>query len=149
MSVTMKNLESAFAGESMAFMKYSYFAKLAREAGFDEVAEHFEWTADQEFKHAQAHVELLLGTPSVKESLEMAIAGETYEYSEMYPQFESIALREGQNLAAQEAREQAHESKQHAEAFAEILKKAEKRFAALAKIERRHAEAYQQVLETL
>lgn len=149
MSVTMKNLESALAGESMAHIKYRYFAKIAREEGFEEVAKHFEHTADQEIKHAWGHLELLIGKPNTRECLEKAIEGETYEYTQMYPQFEAIALREGELHAAMEAQEQARESKEHAEQFQKVLELAEKRFAALAKVEKRHAEAYQKIKETL
>ena len=149
MSATLHNLEKALAGESMAHIKYRYFAKLARAEGFNEVADHFEHTANQEILHAWGHLELLIGKPSTKECLEKAIEGETYEYTEMYPQFEAIAQREGELEAAQEAREQAAESKQHAEEFARVLALAEKRFAALAKVEQRHAEAYKKIKETL
>jgi rubrerythrin len=149
MSVTMKNLESALAGESMAHIKYRYFAKIAREEGFEDVAKHFEHTADQEIKHAWGHLELLIGKPSTKECLEKAIAGETYEYTEMYPKFEEEAEQEGNEGALLEARHQAAESKQHAEEFKKVLDLAEKRFAALAKVEQRHAAAYQKVLEAL
>lgn len=143
MSVTLKNLESALAGESMAHIKYRYFAKLAREQGFEDVAKHFEHTADQEIKHAWGHLELLVGKPDVKKCLELAIEGETYEYTEMYPQFEQLALTEGNMLAASEAKHQALESRQHAEEFKQVLEKAQKRFAALKRVEQRHAEAYQ------
>jgi rubrerythrin len=149
MSVTIKNLEAALAGESMAYTKYMYFAKIAREEGFTDVAEHFEHTAQQEIKHAWGHLELLIGKPSTKVCLEMAIEGETYEYTEMYPTFEAKAIREGNYEIAQEAKLQAEESKEHAEQFIAMLNKAEKRFAALKKVEKRHAEAYQQVLEKL
>ena len=149
MSVTLKNLESALAGESMAHIKYRYFAKIAREEGHEEIARHFEHTADQEIVHAWGHLELLIGRPSTKECLEKAIEGETYEYTQMYPQFKAIAEAEGNAEAAKEATDQINESREHAEAFAEVLNKAERRFAALAKIEKRHAEAYQQIKETL
>jgi rubrerythrin len=149
MSVTIKNLESALAGESMAHIKYRFFAKIAREEGFEDVAKHFEHTADQEIKHAWGHLELLIGKPSTKECLEKAIAGETYEYTEMYPQFKAIAETEGNMHAAQIAKEQIEESQEHAEQFMEVLNKAEKRFAALAKVEERHANAYKKVLEAL
>ena len=149
MSVTLKNLESALAGESMAHIKYRYFAKLARAEGFEEVAKHFEHTADQEILHAWGHLELLIGKPSTKECLEKAIAGETYEYTEMYPQFHAIAVKEGDLNAAGVALEQMAESKEHAEQFAKVLALAEKRFAALQKVEQRHAEAYKKVLEAL
>ena len=149
MSITLKNLESALAGESMAYTKYMYFAKLAREEGFAEVGDHFEHTAQQELKHAWGHLELLIGKPSTKVCLEMAINGETYEYTEMYPGFEEDAEREGNEPAMLEARQQAAESREHANQFAAILDKAQKRFSALKRVELRHAEAYQQVLEKL
>jgi len=146
MSLTLKNLESALAGESMAHIKYRYFAKIAREEGFEDVAKHFEHTADQEIKHAWGHLELLVGKPSTKECLQKAIDGETYEFTVMYPEFEAVAKNEGNESAAREAAEQIAESKEHAEQFAAVLAKAEKRFAALKKVEERHANAYKQVL---
>ena len=149
MSVTIHNLESALAGESMAHIKYRYFAKIAREEGYEDVAKHFEHTADQEIKHAWGHLELLIGKPSTKECLEKAIEGETYEYTQMYPQFQAIAETEGNIHAARIAAEQIEESKEHAEEFRKVLDLAVKRFAALAKVEQRHAEAYQKIKETL
>ena len=149
MSVTLKNLENAFAGESMAHIKYRDFAKLARAEGFEEVAAHFEHTADQEILHAWGHLELLIGKPSTKECLEKAIAGETEEYTSMYPTMEADAKAEKNWKAVTEAKEQAAESKEHAEQFKAVLAMAEKRFAALAKVEKRHAEAYTQVLESM
>jgi rubrerythrin len=149
MSITIKNLESALAGESQAHIKYRYFAKIAREEGFEEVAKHFEHTANQELLHAWGHLELLIGKPSTKECLQKAIDGETYEFTTMYPDFEKEAVFEGNNEAAAEARLQAEESKEHAEQFIQVLRKAEKRFAALKKVEERHANAYKQVLEVL
>jgi rubrerythrin len=149
MSVTLKNLESALAGESMAHIKYRYFAKIAREEGFEDVAKHFEHTADQEILHAWGHLELLIGKPSTKECLEKAIEGETYEFTTMYPQFEAIALAEKNTVALKEIQEQIQESKEHADEFKKVLAKAEKRFHALKKVEKRHAEAYEQVLKGL
>lgn len=149
MSITLQNLESALAGESMAHIKYLYFAKIAREDGFEDVAQHFEHTAAQELKHAWGHLELLVGRPSTKICLEKAIEGETYEYTEMYPRMEEQADRENNETALLEARHQAQESREHAEAFKAVLAKAQKRFAALKRVEQRHAEAYQQVWETV
>jgi rubrerythrin len=149
MSITIKNLEAAFAGESQAFTKYMYFAKLARAEGFEDVAKHFEHTASQELLHAHGHLELLIGKPSVKRSLELAIEGETEEYTNMYPKMKAEAIVEGNQEAEREAAHQIAESKEHAAEFRAVLAKAEKRFAALARVEQRHAEAYQQVWETL
>ena len=149
MSNTIKNLESALAGESQAHIKYRYFAKIAREEGYEDVAKHFEHTAEQEVKHAWGHLELLIGKPDTRKCLEMAIEGETYEFTTMYPQFKNQAYGEGLSYASKEFEEQIEESKEHAEEFKKVLKKAELRFAALGKVEKRHAEAYQQVLEKL
>jgi len=149
MSITIKNLEAAFAGESQAHTKYRYFAKIARAEGYEEVAKHFEHTADQELLHAWGHLELLIGKPTTKECLEKAIEGETYEFTTMYPDFKRAAELEGNTTAVFEATVQIEESKEHAEQFAAVLAKAEKRFAALQKVEQRHANAYKQVLEAL
>jgi len=149
MSVTLQNLEGALAGESMAHIKYRYFAKIAREEGYEEVAQHFEHTADQEILHAWGHLELLIGKPSTKVCLEKAIEGETYEYTEMYPSMLRAAVLEGANEVGAEIMGQIAESKEHAEQFQKVLAKAAKRFAALEKVEKRHAEAYQQVWEAL
>lgn len=145
----MKNLECALAGESMAHIKYRYFAKIAREQGFEEVAQHFERTADQEILHAWGHLELIIGKPSTKECLQMAIDGETYEYTQMYPEMKREAILERNTNAAAEAQQQIDESKQHAAGFLKVLAIAEKRFAALEKVEKRHAEAYKKVMEEL
>jgi len=149
MSSTIQNLHNAFAGESMAHIKYRYFAKLARAEGFEDIAKHFEHTADQEILHAWGHLELILGKPTTKECLELAIEGETHEYTTMYPEYEKIAVGEGQINFAVEARANSEESKEHAKQFAEVLKKAERRFAALKRVEERHANAYKVKLETL
>ena len=147
-SVTIKNLEAAFAGESMANRKYLYFARRARELGADDVAAVFENTAEQETAHAFGHLELLYPSNelTVERMLELAIEGETYEYTEMYPEFRHLALQEGNHAAVKEMDEQIEESKEHAEMFQMVLEKAAKRFAALAKVEERHAGHYQDAL---
>ncbi|MBU3737463.1 MAG: rubrerythrin [Rhodoferax sp.] len=148
---TMANLEAAFAGESMAHIKYRYFARLAREAGDEETARTFEATADQEVMHAFGHLDLLYPkaqmTPA--RALQIAIEGETYEYSEMYPGFRATALAEGNAAAAAEMEEQIEESRTHAAQFRVTLEKAQKRFAALARVEERHAGHYQARLTAL
>jgi len=152
MSITLKNLESALAGESMAHIKYRYFAKIAREEGYEDVAKHFEHTANQEILHAWGHLELLVGKPSTEECLEKAIEGETYEFTTMYPQFLENATSERNAQATQEFVDQISESKEHAEQFKAklaVLEKAEKRFKALKGVEERHANAYKQILEKL
>jgi len=150
-SVTIKNLEAAFAGESMAHIKYRYFAKLARAAGAEDVAQIFEATAEQEIMHAFGHLDLLY--PKAKmtpaKALEIAIEGETYEYTEMYPKFRHLAVEEGNQAAAAEFNEQIAESKEHADNFRRTLEMAAKRFAALAKVEERHANHYREALNAL
>jgi rubrerythrin len=122
---------------------------MARAQGHEDVALHFEHTADQELLHAWGHLELLVGKPDVKQCLEMAIEGETHEFTTMYPTMQAEAIAEGNAAAASEAADQTAESKQHAEEFAAVLAQAQRRFTALAKVEQRHAAAYTQVLETL
>lgn len=146
---TLANLEAAFAGESMAHIKYRYFAKLARAAGDDDTARAFEATAEQEVMHAFGHLDLLYPAASMTpaKALQIAIDGETYEYSEMYPGFRATAEAEGNAAAVAEMEEQIEESKVHAAEFKAVLLKAQKRFAALAKVEERHAAHYQAQLD--
>lgn len=146
MSITLKNLEAALSGESQAHIKYRYFAKIAREEGYEDVAKHFEHTADQEILHAWGHLELLIGKPSTRECLQLAIDGETEEFTHMYPRMHDEAVTEGNEAAAAEAANQVAESKEHADQFKAVLAKAEKRFKALRGVEERHANAYKQVL---
>ncbi len=148
---TFANLEAAFAGESMAHIKYRYFAKLAREAGDEETARTFEETANQEVAHAFGHLDLLYPKASMTpaRALQIAIEGETYEYTEMYPGFRRTAEAEGQAAAVAEMDEQIEESRAHAAQFRATLEKAQKRFAALAHVEERHASHYQAQLEKL
>jgi len=148
-SVTIQNLEAAFAGESMANRKYLYFARRCRELGIDDVADVFEATAEQETAHAFGHLELLYPSQelTVERMLELAVEGETYEYTEMYPKFRHLAMEEGEMAAVKEMDEQIEESREHAEMFQAVLEKAAKRFAALAKVEERHAGHYQDALD--
>lgn len=141
---TLANLEAAFAGESMAHIKYRYFARIARAAGDEDTARVFEETADQEVMHAFGHLDLLYPKASLTPAaaLQIAIDGETYEYSEMYPGFRAAAEREGNAAAVAEMDEQIAESRLHAAQFTASLRMAQKRFAALAKVEERHAAHY-------
>jgi len=150
-SVTVKNLESAFAGESMAHIKYRYFARLCRGAGDEASARIFEATADQEVQHAWGHLDLLYpaATMTPARCLQMAIDGETYEYTEMYPAFRHDAEMEGHDEAIREIDEQIADSKQHAARFAETLAKAARRFAALTRVEERHANHYRAQLDQI
>ncbi len=147
-SVTIKNIEAALAGESMAHIKYMYFARICRAHGDEETARIFEETAAQEVQHAFGHMDLLFPPSQLtpQSCLEYAIAGETHEYTEMYPAFRHQAQVEQNTAAVKEFDEQIEESREHAEMFAETLKKAEKRFKALTAVEKRHAGHYQDAL---
>ena len=142
---THKNLEAAFAGESMANRKYLYFAKMARKLGHEDVSQLFEETAHQETGHAFSHLELMYPADSltVERLLEIAIEGELYETNQMYPEFEEIAWQEGRVDAVAEFQEQGAESAEHARIFQD----AAKRFKALGLVEGFHARRYQNALE--
>lgn len=150
-SVTIENLEAAFAGESMAYSKYMFFAKRCRELGAEDVAKVFEDTARQETMHAFGHLDLLYPKDklTVAYMLENAIEGETHEYTDMYPKFRHLAEKEGRPDVVKEIDHQIAESKEHAEQFNVTLEKAAKRFAALTKVEERHANHYRETLKNV
>ena len=85
MADTMRNLKDAFAGESQANRKYLAFAKKAEHEGFANVARLFRTAAEAETIHAHGHLDAMGGVASTAENLRAAIAGETYEFKEMYP----------------------------------------------------------------
>jgi rubrerythrin len=123
-----KNLEAAFAGESMAYQKYMYFAKIARKNGDEDVAKLFEETAKHETKHAEGHLRNLY--PFAKMTTEMclriAMEGEKFEYTEMYPQYAKTAHEEGaEQWMIDEFEEGIAECKEHAEIFLSKLEKLE------------------------
>lgn len=157
---TLKNLEAAFGGESMANRKYLFFAKVASKLGFSDLAKLFRETAEQETEHAFAHFELLHPELVVENSaaltdeqkraivsrcLSLAIEGETYEYTTMYPEFAQAAESDRDNPAAAEFLKQAQESGEHANTFRE----AAHRFGLLKFIENYHADRYTEALEVL
>ena len=94
MSNTEKNLKEAFAGESQANQKYRAFAKKAEKDGFPNIAKLFRTTAEAERIHAEGHLGALDGIGSTIDNLKAAIAGETYEYTEMYPPMYENAVAE-------------------------------------------------------
>lgn len=147
-SPTKANLDAAFAGESMAYQKYMYFAKVCRDKGDEEAAKLFEDTAKQEVGHAFGHLTLIYPPEALtpERVLRLAIEGERYEHTVMYPGFEEQAKREHDESAVREFREQAEESREHEQAFAKILDKARRRFGALTKAEKLHADAYEKAL---
>lgn len=100
MSKTIENLKEAFAGESMARNKYTFFAKVARKEGYHYIANLFEETAINEMRHANDHFKLLGGIGDTVANLKEAIDGEDYETSSMYPEFAKVAKQEGNMEAA-------------------------------------------------
>ena len=94
-SRTEKNLMTAFAGESQARNKYTYFAEKAREEGYEQIAALFEETALNEMAHAKLWFEALGGVGTTQENLKHAAEGENYEYTEMYKEFAEVAKEEG------------------------------------------------------
>ena len=159
-SNTAKNLGDAFAGESMANRKYLYFADVTRKLGLNDLSKLFKETANQETEHAFAHFrlmhpELVVDDPaSLSEEgkkaiaarcLELAIEGETYEYTTMYPEFAEQAAEDRDEGAVAEFKEQEAESKEHAA----IFRKAAHNFGLLTSIEHHHANQYTDALKTL
>jgi len=96
---TGENLEFAFAGESQASRKYTYFAEKAAEEGHKQVALLFRAAAEAETVHARNHLKVLQGIKSTKENLLAAIVGENHEFTEMYPDFIKQAEAEGNKKA--------------------------------------------------
>ncbi len=94
-SKTEKNLQTAFAGESQARNKYTYFASKARKDGFVQIANLFEETANNEKEHAKIWFKLLNGIGSTAENLKAAAEGENYEWTDMYATFAKEAKEEG------------------------------------------------------
>jgi rubrerythrin len=130
---TEDNLKAAFAGESQANRRYLYFSKVADVEGYPDVAGLFRDTADGETGHAHGHLDYLkqsgdpaTGKPigSTDKNLVAAVAGETYEYTDMYPSFAKAAREEG---------------------FTDIAEW----FETLAKAEKSHAGRFQKALDTL
>jgi rubrerythrin len=95
MPTTIENLKEAFAGESQANQKYLAFAAAAEKEGFATVARLFRATAEAERLHAAGHLQALDGLGNTAENLEAAVAGETYEFTEMYPPMLEQAQEEG------------------------------------------------------
>ncbi len=159
-SNTAKNLGEAFAGEAMANRKYLFFAEVTRQLGMNELSKLFRETANQETEHAFAHFRLMHPelvvddvaslTQEEKKAiaarcLELAIEGETYEYTTMYPGFAEQARAEGDRQAVVEFEAQQAESREHAETF----RKAARNFGLLTHIENHHARQYTEALQVL
>src|SRR5512136_110720 len=95
MASTHDNLKEAFAGESQANQKYRAFAKRAEQDGFPNIARLFRTTAEAERIHAEGHLKAMDGIEATAANLQTAIAGETYEFTEMYPPMLTQALADG------------------------------------------------------
>ena len=90
-SQTEKNLQAAFAGESQARNKYTYFASVAKKEGYEQIAQIFQETADNEKEHAKMWFKHLEGISTTKNNLKAAAEGENYEWTSMYKEFARIA----------------------------------------------------------
>ena len=123
-SKTEKNLMAAFAGESQARNKYTYFASVAKKEGYEQIAAIFQQTADNEKEHAKLWFKALGGIGNTAENLVSAANGENEEWTEMYPEFARVAREEGFVALALQ-------------------------FEAVAKIEKEHEERYRKLLENV
>ncbi len=121
---TEKNLQEAFSGESQARNKYTYFASVAKKEGFEQMAEIFLQTAENEKEHAKMWFKELAGIGDTKSNLEAAADGENYEWTDMYEEFAKTAEEEG---------------------FLDLAKK----FRAVGAIEKHHEERYRALLRNL
>ena len=126
MTKTEENLKTAFAGESQARNKYDYFAKVARKQGFHYVAKIFEETALNEMQHAKEEFKLLKGIGDTKENLKEAIKGEHYENTEMYPNMEKDAKKEGNKEAEILFKEISSVEEHHEARYKKLLEMLEK-----------------------
>ena len=122
---TEKNLEAAFAGESMARNKYTYFASKAKKDGFEQIAAIFEETANNEKEHAKLWFKELEGIGDTAQNLSAAADGENYEWTDMYEGFAKTAEQEGFPALAARFRMVAAIEKQHEERYRALLKNIE------------------------
>jgi len=129
-SKTHKNLADAFAGESQANRRYLYFAKVADVEGYPEIASNFRETAEGETGHAHGHLDYLkkVGDPATglpigdsRLNLKAAVAGETHEYTDMYPGMAKVARDEGFTEIADWFETLAKAEKSHAGRFTKML----------------------------
>ncbi len=122
-SKTEQNLMTAFAGESQARNKYTYFASKAKKDGYEQIAAIFEETANQEKEHAKMWFKELNGgeVPSTEENLLAAAEGENYEWTDMYEEFAKVAEEEGFTVLAKKFRGVAAIEKMHEERYRKLL----------------------------
>lgn len=126
-SKTYQNLMTAFAGESQARNKYTYFASKAKKEGYQQIAAIFEETANNEKEHAKMWFKELNGgdIPTTTENLEAAADGENYEWTDMYEEFAKTAEEEGFKGLAYKFRAVGEIEKHHEERFRKLLKNIE------------------------
>ena len=122
---TEKNLEAAFAGESQARNKYTYFASKAKKEGLEQIAAIFQQTADNEKEHAKLWFKELNGIGDTAENLAAAADGENYEWTDMYEGFAKTAEEEGFPVLAAKFRLVAAIEKRHEERYRALLKNVE------------------------
>ena len=122
---TEQNLRDAFAGESQARNKYTYFASVAKKEGYEQISALFLKTADNEKEHAKMWFKELAGIGSTAENLASAAAGENYEWTDMYASFAKTAEEEGFPELAAKFRLVAAIEKQHEERYRALLKNVE------------------------
>lgn len=122
---TEKNLMAAFAGESQARNKYTYFASVAKKEGYEQIAEIFTKTADNEKEHAKLWFKALGELGKTAENLAAAAAGENYEWTDMYKQFAEEADEEGFHELAEQFRGVALIVRSHEERYRKLLNNVE------------------------
>jgi len=122
---TEKNLETAFAGESQARNKYTYFASVAKKEGFEQISALFLKTADNEKEHAKMWLKELQGIGNTAENLAEASNGENYEWTDMYEEFAKTAEEEGFKELAEKFRMVGAIEKHHEERYRALLKNVE------------------------
>ncbi len=119
---TEKNLEAAFAGESQARNKYTYFASVAKKEGMEQIADLFLKTANNEMAHAKMWFKELNGIGDTAANLEAAAEGENFEWTDMYEDFAKTAEAEGFDALAKKFRAVGAIEKQHEERYRALLK---------------------------
>ncbi len=124
-SKTERNLMEAFAGESQARNKYTYFASVAKKEGYEQIAAIFQNTADNEKEHAKLWFKALGELGNTAQNLAAAAAGENYEWTDMYDRFAKEAEEEGFTDLAFKFREVAKIEKAHEERYRALLKNVE------------------------
>ena len=120
-SRTEKNLMEAFAGESQARNKYTYFASVAKKEGYEQISAIFQHTADNEKEHAKMWFKALNGIGSTAENLLHAAEGENYEWTDMYAEFAKVAEEEGFTDLAEKFRMVGEIEKAHEERYRALL----------------------------